>query len=289
MGKSLLRLRELSVGEIQTILTRAEAYSKGLRVDLKHKIVANLFFEPSTRTHYSFITAAHKLNCKVLDFAPSTSSLTKGETFYDTVKTFAQFGVDAIVIRSAQNEWYKELQNINIPLINAGDGSLDHPTQTLLDLLTIKQEFKKFKGLTVLVVGDIKHSRVAHSNIEAMQRLGMKVLVAAPKEFQDSQYQYVDFKQGLKQADVVNLLRIQNERLTKKMSLSVDEYRQKYGLCKRRITMMKTHAIIIHPAPVNRNVEIDDDIVECKKSRIFKQVKNGVYIRMAVIERAIKK
>jgi aspartate carbamoyltransferase catalytic subunit len=143
--------------------------------------------------------------------------------------------------------------------------------------------------LTVLIVGDIKHSRVAHSNIETMKRLGMKVLLVAPKEFQDPQYNYIDLEQGLKQADVVNMLRIQNERLTNKMSLSIGNYRKKYGLNTKRINQMKSNAIIIHPAPVNRNVEIDDEIVECKKSRIFKQMNNGVYIRMAVIERALKK
>jgi aspartate carbamoyltransferase catalytic subunit len=158
-----------------------------------------------------------------------------------------------------------------------------------LDLLTIKQEFKKFEGLTVLVVGDVLHSRVAHSNIEVMKRLGMKVLVSAPKEFQDSQYQYTEFDKALPQADIVNMLRIQNERLTDKMSLTLEEYRKKYGLNKQRIAKMKQQAIIIHPAPVNRNVEMDDDIVECNKSRIFKQIENGVFVRMAVIERAVKK
>jgi aspartate carbamoyltransferase catalytic subunit len=138
-------------------------------------------------------------------------------------------------------------------------------------------------------VGDIKHSRVAHSNIEVMKRLGMKVLLSAPKEFQDTQYQYIDFDQGLKQADVINMLRIQTERLTQKMSLSIGNYRQKYGLNKKRVNQLKPKAVIIHPAPVNRNIEIDDEIVECKQSRIFKQIENGVYIRMAVIERALKK
>jgi aspartate carbamoyltransferase catalytic subunit len=159
----------------------------------------------------------------------------------------------------------------------------------LLDLLTIRQEFHKFKGVTVLIVGDILHSRVAHSNIQTMKRLGIKVLLSAPKEFQDSKYQYVDFDKGLLQADVVNMLRIQTERLQQKMSLSIVAYRKKYGLNKERLSKMKNKAIIIHPAPVNRNVEIDDDIVECHKSRIFKQIKNGVFVRMAIIERAVKK
>jgi aspartate carbamoyltransferase catalytic subunit len=181
------------------------------------------------------------------------------------------------------------LTNIKTPLINAGDGTLDHPTQTLLDLLTIYQEFEKFKNLTVLIVGDILHSRVAHSNIKAMKRCGMKVLISAPKEFQDKQYQYIDFETGLKQADVVNMLRIQNERLDTKMSLSINTYVKQYGLNLKRVNMMKPKAIIIHPAPVNRNIEISDDVVECDKSRIFKQIQNGVFVRMAVLERAFKK
>jgi aspartate carbamoyltransferase catalytic subunit len=159
----------------------------------------------------------------------------------------------------------------------------------LLDLLTIKQEFHNFKGLTALVVGDIIHSRVAHSNIAVMKRLGMKVLVSAPKQFQDKQYSYVDFEAGLKQADVVNMLRIQNERHTTKSTMSAKEYNAKFGLTKTRLNLMKPHAIIIHPAPVNRNVEIDDAVVECSKSRIFKQIQNGVFIRMAVLDRVLKK
>jgi aspartate carbamoyltransferase catalytic subunit len=157
-----------------------------------------------------------------------------------------------------------------------------------LDLLTIKQEFGKFKGLKVLVVGDIKHSRVAHSNIEVMRRLGMDVMISAPKEFQDHEYEYTDFDKAVKSADVINLLRIQNERLTEKMKISINAYNTQYGLNAQRVKLMKPNAIIIHPAPFNRNVEINDDIVECKQARIFKQMENGVYVRMAVIARALK-
>ncbi|GHU47536.1 hypothetical protein FACS1894218_2150 [Bacilli bacterium] len=154
--------------------------------------------------------------------------------------------------------------------------------------MTIKQEFGKFKGLKVLIVGDIKHSRVAHSNIEVMRRLGMEVMITAPQEFQDSAYEYTDFDQAVKSADVINLLRIQNERLADKMSMTTTEYNTLYGLNAQRVKKMKPSAIIIHPAPFNRNVEINDDIVECPQSRIFKQMKNGMYIRMAVIARALK-
>jgi aspartate carbamoyltransferase catalytic subunit len=150
-------------------------------------------------------------------------------------------------------------------------------------LLTIKQEFGSFENLKILIVGDILHSRVAHSNIAIMKRLGMKVFVSAPKEFQDKQYQYVKFDDYLPKVDVVNMLRIQNERLSSAMKLSIKQYNTQYGLNKTRINKMKKSAIIIHPAPVNRNVEIDDEIVEHSSSRIFKQIENGVYIRMAVL------
>jgi aspartate carbamoyltransferase catalytic subunit len=153
----------------------------------------------------------------------------------------------------------------------------------LLDLLTIYQDFKKFKGLTILIVGDIIHSRVAHSNIKIMKRLGMNVLLSAPKEFQDPQYEYIGFEEGIKKADVINLLRIQNERLTEQMHISIQEYNKLYGMTMNRVTLMKPKSIIIHPAPFNRGIEIDNEVVECKQSRIFKQMNNGVYIRMIVL------
>ena len=191
--KNLLRLQDLSIEEINNILDLAQSIKdKKISPLVENKIIANLFFEPSTRTHYSFATAEARLGCKTIDFSPNSSSMKKGETFYDTIKTFESFGVDGLVIRDAKNQWYKELINkIKVPIINAGDGSADHPTQTLLDLLTIKQEFGKFEGLKVLVVGDISHSRVAHSNILNMRRLGMEVFVSAPDIFKDNQYNYV--------------------------------------------------------------------------------------------------
>ena len=213
----------------------------------------------------------------------------KGETFYDTIKTFESFGVDGLVIRDAKNQWYKELiDKIKVPIINAGDGSADHPTQTLLDLLTIKQEFGKFEGLKVLVVGDISHSRVAHSNILNMRRLGMEVFVSAPDIFKDNQYNYVDFDEYISKVDVINMLRIQNERLEKDCKYNVQQYNKEFGLNNERLRKMKPNAIIIHPAPFNRNVEINDDVIESKPSRIFKQISNGVYVRMAVLLTILK-
>lgn len=283
--KNLLRLQDLSIEEINNILDLAQSIKdKKISPLVENKIIANLFFEPSTRTHYSFATAEARLGCKTIDFSPNSSSMKKGETFYDTIKTFESFGVDGLVIRDAKNQWYKELiDKIKVPIINAGDGSADHPTQTLLDLLTIKQEFGKFEGLKVLVVGDISHSRVAHSNILNMRRLGMEVFVSAPDIFKDNQYNYVDFDEYISKVDVINMLRIQNERLEKDCKYNVQQYNKEFGLNNERLKKMKPNAIIIHPAPFNRNVEINDDVIESKPSRIFKQISNGVYIRMAVL------
>ena len=283
--KNLLRLQDLSIEEINNILDLAQSIKdKEISPLVENKIIANLFFEPSTRTHYSFATAEARLGCKTIDFSPNSSSMKKGETFYDTIKTFESFGVDGLVIRDAKNQWYKELINkIKVPIINAGDGSADHPTQTLLDLLTIKQEFGKFEGLKVLVVGDISHSRVAHSNILNMRRLGMEVFVSAPDIFKDNQYNYVDFDEYISKVDVINMLRIQNERLEKDCKYNVQQYNKEFGLNNERLRKMKPNAIIIHPAPFNRNVEINDDVIESKPSRIFKQISNGVYVRMAVL------
>ena len=283
--KNLLRLQDLSIEEINNILDLAQSIKDNKISPLvENKIIANLFFEPSTRTHYSFATAEARLGCKTIDFSPNSSSMKKGETFYDTIKTFESFGVDGLVIRDAKNQWYKELiDKIKVPIINAGDGSADHPTQTLLDLLTIKQEFGKFEGLKVLVVGDISHSRVAHSNILNMRRLGMEVFVSAPDIFKDNQYNYVDFDEYISKVDVINMLRIQNERLEKDCKYNVQQYNKEFGLNNERLRKMKPNAIIIHPAPFNRNVEINDDVIESKPSRIFKQISNGVYVRMAVL------
>ena len=288
--KNLLRLQDLSIEEINNILDLAQSIKdKEISPLVENKIIANLFFEPSTRTHYSFATAEARLGCKTIDFSPNSSSMKKGETFYDTIKTFESFGVDGLVIRDAKNQWYKELINkIKVPIINAGDGSADHPTQTLLDLLTIKQEFGKFEGLKVLVVGDISHSRVAHSNILNMRRLGMEVFVSAPDIFKDNQYNYVDFDEYISKVDVINMLRIQNERLEKDCKYNVQQYNKEFGLNNERLRKMKPNAIIIHPAPFNRNVEINDDVIESKSSRIFKQISNGVYVRMAVLLTILK-
>lgn len=252
-------------------------------------VVANLFFEPSTRTQYSFLMAEQKLGLNTMDFSAQTSSVQKGETLYDTVKTFEAIGVDAVVIRHPQNNYFDELiGKIDIPILNGGDGSGNHPTQSLLDLLTIYQEYGRFEGLKIAIVGDIAHSRVAHTNIEVMTRLGMDVHLVAPAQFQEPGYDWEELDKVLEDMDIVMLLRVQHERHDGTMVLTKDEYHQKYGLTVEREKRMKEGAIIMHPAPFNRGVEIADEVVECNRSRIFKQMSNGVFIRMACLHRSLK-
>ena len=224
----------------------------------------------------------------MIDFTPESSSMKKGETLYDTVKTFESIGVSAVVIRNKEDRYYNQLKNIKVPILNAGDGTKDHPSQSLLDLMTIKEEFGTFKGLKVLIIGDIKHSRVAHSDMKIMERLGMEVYTSGPKEYKDDNLKFVDIDEMIPKVDVVMLLRIQFERHTDKMSLTNEQYNNLYGITMDRVNKMKSEAIIMHPAPFNRNLEISDDVVECSKSRIFKQMENGVYVRMAMINKAIE-
>ncbi|MEG2192438.1 MAG: aspartate carbamoyltransferase catalytic subunit [Oscillospiraceae bacterium] len=286
--KNLFELASLSVEEINGILNRAQQFAQGEKSRAAEgKIVASLFFEPSTRTQNSYSTAVMRLGGQVLTFNSEVSSMKKGETFYDTVKVFESLGCDGAIIRHKENEYYKQLTNIKIPIMSGGDGTGNHPTQSLLDLLTIKQEFGSFEGLKVCIVGDVVHSRVAHTNLEVMKRLGMEVYTSGPDEFREDGLNYIDFDTAVKEMDVLMLLRIQHERLNGEMSMSKEEYNAKFGLNKDRVQAMKPTAIIMHPAPFNRGVEIDDDCVECAKSRIFKQMSNGVFVRMAVVERSL--
>lgn len=288
---NILTLKDLSVEEIYQILDLAKEFENGKEVDYKgKKIIANLFFEPSTRTHYSFDTAELRLGCKTINFDSDNSSLKKGETLYDTVKTFEAFGIDGLVIRHKKDEYYKELiGNIKIPIINGGDGMENHPSQALLDLYTIRNEFGKFEGLNVAIVGDVKHSRVAHSNIEIMRRLGMNVYTSGPKEFKEEGFNYQELDSIIDKMDIVMLLRVQFERHEEKMSITPEEYTKSYGLNVERVKKMNKTSIIMHPAPFNRGMEITDEVVECDKSRIFTQVRNGVYIRMALLNMVLGK
>lgn len=287
--KNLFTLSDLGIQEINKILDEAIEFKKGKEyTELKGKKVVNLFFENSTRTHYSFIKAEQNLQMIDTNFNAAASSVKKGESLYDTIRTFEALGFDALVIRHPQNRYFDQLQDINLPMMNGGDGTGNHPTQSLLDLMTIKEEFGSFEGLKVTIVGDIRHSRVAHTNIEVMKRLGMEVYISGPEEFNDGSSEYIPFDQAVKEMDVIMLLRVQYERHGYQMTLSKEEYLENFGLTMKRVKQMKKEAIIMHPAPFNRKTEIDDDVVECEKSRIFPQMTNGVFVRMAVLKRAFE-
>ena len=288
--KHLLTLDTLSIDEIMAILRRADDFASGAQVDFNQTVVANLFFEPSTRTQYSFEMAQKKLGMKTITFNESTSSTSKGETLYDTVKTFEALGVDALVIRHPEKNYFDQLigeGKVAIPIFNGGDGSGNHPSQSLLDLFTIWQEFGQFAGLKIAIVGDVANSRVAHTNIKVMERLGMDIHLVAPPQFQEAGYEWQDLDDVLAEMDIVMLLRVQHERHDVGMDLSKEVYHEKYGLSVARERLMKDGAIIMHPAPFNRGVEIADAVVECERSRIFKQMENGVYVRMAIMERSL--
>lgn len=290
--KRLLTMNELSISEMEEILADAERFANGaIWRPAEQTMVANLFFEPSTRTKSSFEMAERKLGLEVIPFDPRASSVLKGETLYDTSRTFESIGIKALVIRHVEDNYFEQLlgKNLNIPIINAGDGCGNHPTQSLLDLMTIKQEFGKFEGLKVAIIGDITHSRVARSNAVALSRLGARVVFSGPAEWFDENSglgEYEEIDQAITTSDVVMLLRIQHER--HESSVETADYLEQYGLTKKREQMMKPNAIIMHPAPINRGVEIDTDLVECSRSRIFKQMENGVFVRMAVLKRVLQ-
>ncbi len=290
MSRNLLTLDTLTISEIHGLLEEAQALREGAAFpNMNGKVACNLFFEASTRTQYSFCVAQEKMGMRVVSFHPESSSLCKNETFYDTVKTFDSFGVDALVIRHVENAYYDQLLgHVKAPILNGGDGTGNHPTQSLLDLLTIRQEFGALSGLKVAIIGDVKHSRVAHTNYKTMRRMGMEAVIAGPETFMDEGCAQEDFEHAIRTADVVMMLRIQFERLGKEEQVSKEAYHRLFGLTMDRVNAMKPGAIVMHPAPVNRGVEIADEVVECDKSRIFKQMENGVYVRMAALRWAIE-
>jgi len=297
---NLLTMNSLPNDTIMRLIERATAFEKGEQLALGGTVV-NLFFEPSTRTKLSFEMAEHKLGINALPFETGFSSVLKGETLYDTVKTLEAIGVDAIVVRHSEEGYYRQLEGIKLAVINGGDGSGQHPTQSLLDLYTIWQEFGRFEGIHVTIAGDIAHSRVAKSNAAALAQLGAKVKFVCPPEWSgdfESSEQLDDY---IETTDVVMMLRVQHERHADSEMLRVqhkrhaiselltkNQYHERYGLTVEREMKMKKSAIIMHPAPINRGVEIADSLVECERSRIFKQMANGVFIRMAVLEYALK-
>lgn len=293
---ALVSVDQLSNQDVMTILHQAQAFQAGKTVTLKRPTFAmNLFFENSTRTHTSFEMAQRRLGMQVLAFDPKTSSITKGESLLDTLKTIQAIGVDLAVIRHPQNAYYTPLvqAGLKLSLINAGDGSGQHPSQSLLDMLTIYQEFGHFSGLKVAIVGDVSHSRVARSNMHLLTQLGATVYFSGPKAWINADFtaygEYRPLDDLVGKMDVLMLLRVQHERLTQDSNATFDahEYHQRYGLTLERAKRMPAHAIIMHPAPVNRGVELASDLVEAPQSRIFQQMTNGVYVRMAMIARLL--
>jgi len=289
---NLLTTSELTVTEIYDILADAKKFSEGATWEPSQpSFVANLFFEPSTRTKCSFEIAERRLGLNIIPFESQSSSMTKGETLYDTVRTLESIGVQAVVIRHSVDEYFKELiGKTNVKIINAGDGCGHHPTQSLLDLLTIYDEFGHFGGVKVGIVGDLLHSRVARSNAIALHRLGAEIVFSGPREWVDEELlkygKYEEIDALIETVDVLMLLRIQHER--HQVGENSVDYHTAYGLTVEREKRMKEGSIIMHPAPVNRDVEIADSLVECERSRIFKQMQNGVYVRMAILKRALQ-
>ena len=289
----MIKLSRLSVESLQKLLSEALDFANGKTVKAKSDVfVANLFFEDSTRTKVSFEVAEKKLGLHVVDFDEKKSSINKGETLLDTIKTLEAIGINLTVIRHQKTRYYDELKDSSIGLVNAGDGIGHHPSQGLLDLMTIVQEFGDVKDLKIAIVGDVKHSRVANSNATTLRRLGAKVYFSGPREWFDEgslmNGTYRDLDALIPDVDVLMLLRIQHERHHEKSKLKPEDYLKKFGLTKEREARMKPNAIIMHPAPINRGVEIDNDLVECERSRIFKQMKNGVFARMAILKKELE-
>lgn len=294
--RHLLDTESLSVEEITTILDTADQFKKitdqsrqTLSV-LSNQIVANVFFEDSTRTRTSFGLAARRLGAQVVEFSASSSSLSKGETLIDTAKTIEAMHVDLMVVRHRTPGTPQLLaQNIDCALINAGDGPHEHPTQGLLDVLTIRQRRGSLEGLTIALVGDINHSRTARSNIWALKKLGAHVIVCGPSTLVSPLWESLgvevsyDFDEVIPRCDVLNLLRIQFERQYTRPFPSVREYALLYAMNKERMKRAKDDILIMAPGPINRGVEITPDVADGPHSVILDQVTNGIAVRMAVL------
>lgn len=297
--KNFLNINRWSNPEIHNLITLGEAFKHGKQVQLKHDFyAANLFFENSTRTHSSFQMAEKKLGIKLIGINPSTSSVQKGESLGDTIKTLQAIGVGMVVIRHSKTGWYLPLEkdpHVRLAMVNAGDGHGQHPSQTLLDLMTIHDEFGHFKGLTVGIVGDLSHSRVARSDGQLLNRLGVKVLFGGPKNWYPKDFDqfgtYVgDIDKIVPKVNIIMMLRVQRERLSAADAKSYDPvaYHKKYGFTEARAQKLPQGSILMHPAPVNRGVEISSPLVEAPISRIFPQMHNGVFARMAIIATLLK-
>ncbi|MBN2021813.1 MAG: aspartate carbamoyltransferase catalytic subunit [Pirellulales bacterium] len=292
----LLGLEELTAEEITTILDTAQVFRDRMAAgQKKHPVLGgrtcvNLFFENSTRTRTSFSLAARRLGADVVDFSASTSSLSKGETVIDTAKNIEAMGVDAVVVRHRTPGTPQLLaQNLKAAVINAGDGPHEHPTQGLLDILTIRQRRGRLAGLTVAMVGDIAHSRTARSNIWGLKKLGAHVIVCGPSTLVSPRWAEigVEYSYSLDEivprVDVLNLLRIQFERQTTRPFPSVREYAHLYAMNADRLARAKDDILILAPGPINRGVEVTPEVADGPHSAILEQVTNGLAVRMAVL------
>jgi aspartate carbamoyltransferase catalytic subunit len=296
MRRDLIGIEDLETEEIERILDTAEHMREiGERQvkkvpTLRGRTVVNLFFEPSTRTRASFEIAGKRLSADVINFSPSSSSLSKSESILDTARTLDAMDPDAVVVRHKVAGVPRRIANVlKAPVINAGDGAHEHPTQALLDLLTVRQAKGRIDGLTVAIIGDILHSRVARSNIYAFRKMGAEVRVVAPPSMIPAHVEtlgvkaYTSLREALDGADVVMALRIQSERLQGAYVPSVREYSATFGLDRAKLGYAKGDAIVMHPGPVNRGVELSHDLADHKPSVILDQVRNGVALRMAVL------
>jgi aspartate carbamoyltransferase catalytic subunit len=291
-----LGLEDFSAEEIGVILDRAEWFRREAEAGrrrhtlLEGKTSANLLFEDSTRTRNSFSLAAQRLGMDIIEFSPVGSSLSKGESLLDTARNIEAMGVEAVVVRHRQAGVPHMLaQHLKAAVINAGDGPHEHPTQALLDLMTVRQKKGRVEGLTVALIGDIAHSRAARSNIWGLKTLGARVIVCGPEGLVSPQWaeQGVEFSHDLDaivpRIDVFNVLRIQFERHDGTQVPSVEEYTRRFALDEARLSRAKPDALVIAPGPINRGVEITDAVADGPQSAILQQVANGVFVRMAVL------
>ncbi len=294
--KDLLGIQDLSVEEINLVLATAESFKEVSGRDIKKvptlrgKTVVNLFFEPSTRTRTSFELAAKRLSADVINFAVSASSVSKGETLLDTARNIEAMQADFIVLRHPMAGSPNILAKLlRASVVNAGDGGHEHPTQALLDLYTLREKKREFKGLRLAIVGDIAHSRVARSNIYALTKLGAEVRVIGPPTMMPLEVErlgvkvFYDLDEGLRGVDVIMMLRLQLERQGIALFPSIREYSKLYCLTPERVTLAAPDALVMHPGPINRGVEIAPEVADSVSSVILDQVTNGVAVRMAVL------
>jgi aspartate carbamoyltransferase catalytic subunit len=294
--KDLICIEELKRIEVEAIFEVARSFKQTMErsvkklLSLRGRTVVNLFMEPSTRTRIAFEIAAKRLSADVISMISNTSSLTKGETLKDTARNIEALHADIIVLRHPASGAPNYLRDrVGIPVINAGDGAHAHPTQALLDAFTLMERFGTLEGKRITILGDILFSRVARSNIWCLTKLGAHVTVAGPSTLVPDGFSRLgvtvshDLRQALEGADAVMLLRIQHERQTSTHFPSLGEYTSMFGLNKERAAWLRPDAIIMHPGPINRGVEIDSELADSKRSVILEQVTNGIAIRMAVL------